>query len=70
MQHLGPLLGVSVGWLYLFVTHIRRLITLVIGSWVVISGVRSKVTKVITRIRGRITMLITTHEPPSSCNHL
>ena len=36
------------------------------GSWVVISGVRSRVTIVITHIRGFRTLLITTHEPPSS----
>ena len=35
------------------------------GSWVVISGVISRVTIVITHIRGLITILITTHEPPS-----
>ena len=35
------------------------------GSWVGINGVRSRVTVVITRIRGLITPLITTHEPPS-----
>ena len=35
------------------------------GSWVVISGVISRVTMVITHIRGLITLLITTHEPPS-----
>ena len=35
------------------------------GSWVVISGVISRVTIVITQIRGLITPLITTHEPPS-----
>ena len=35
------------------------------GSWVVISGVISKVTIVITHIRGLITPLISTHEPPS-----
>ena len=35
------------------------------GSWGVISGVISKVTIVITHIRGRITPLITTHGPPS-----
>ena len=35
------------------------------GSWVVISGVISKVTVLITLIRGLITPLITTHEPPS-----
>ena len=36
------------------------------GSWVVISGVLSRVTIVITQIRGLITPLITTHEPPST----
>ena len=35
------------------------------GSWVVLSGVISTVTIVITHIRGLITPLITTHEPPS-----
>ena len=35
------------------------------GSWVVISRVISRVTIVITHIRGLITPLITTHEPPS-----
>ena len=35
------------------------------GSWVVISGVTSRVTASITHIRGLITSLITTHEPPS-----
>ena len=35
------------------------------GSWVVISGVISRVTIVISPIRGLITILITTHEPPS-----
>ena len=36
------------------------------GSWVVISGVISRVSKVITHIKGLITLLITTHEPPSN----
>ena len=36
------------------------------GSWVVISGVTSRVTVVIIHIKGLITPLITTHEPPSS----
>ena len=36
------------------------------GSWVVISGVISKVTIVIIHIRGLITPLVTTHEPPST----
>ena len=35
------------------------------GSWVVISRVISRVTILITHIRGLITPLITTHEPPS-----
>ena len=33
---------------------------------VVVSGVISRVTAVITHIRGLITILITTHEPPST----
>ena len=33
------------------------------GSWVVISGVTSKVSIIMTHIRG----LVTTHEPPSRC---
>ena len=36
------------------------------GSWVVISGVISRVTILITPNRGLITKLITTHEPRSS----
>ena len=32
---------------------------------VVLSGVRSRVTIIITHIRGLLTPLITTHEPPS-----
>ena len=35
------------------------------GSWVVISGVISRVTRLMTLIRVLITLLITTHEPPS-----
>ena len=35
------------------------------GSWVVISGIISRVTTLITHIRGLITPLVTTHEPPS-----
>ena len=34
------------------------------GSWLVISGVLRKVTVLITHIRGLITPLITSHEPP------
>ena len=33
------------------------------GSWVVISGVMSKVTMLVTRIRGLITLLITAPKP-------
>ena len=36
------------------------------GSWVVISRVISRVTILITHIKGLITPLITTHDPPSS----
>ena len=36
------------------------------GSWVVISGVMSRVTIAITYIRGIISSLITTQEPPST----
>ena len=36
------------------------------GSWVVISRVISMISRVITYIRGLITLLIITHEPPSS----
>ena len=39
------------------------------GSWVVISGAICKVTIVITHLRGLITTLITTHEPPSKNPH-
>ena len=35
------------------------------GSGVVISGVISKVTRIITHIRGLITTRITNHEPPN-----
>ena len=35
------------------------------GSWVVISRVINRVTILITLLRGLITPLITTHEPPS-----
>ena len=34
------------------------------GSWVVISGVISKITIVLIHIRGLTTMLIATHAPP------
>ena len=36
------------------------------GSWVVITRVITRVTILITHIRGLITPLITTHEPSSS----
>ena len=35
------------------------------GAWVVISRVISRVTILITHIRGLITPFVTTHEPPS-----
>ena len=35
------------------------------GSWVVIKGAISRVTIIITHIRGLITPVITAHEPPS-----
>ena len=41
-------------------------IVLLGDSWVVISGFISKVSIIITNIRGPITPLITTHEPPSN----
>ena len=37
------------------------------GSWVVVNGAISRVIKLISHIRGLITPLITTHEPPSKC---
>ena len=45
------------------------------GPWVVVSGLISRATIVITQIKGLITPLITTHEPPSmvaevaNCTH-
>ena len=36
------------------------------GSWVVICGVVSRVTIIITHISGLIAPLLTTHEPPSN----
>ena len=36
------------------------------GPWVVISGVLSRVTIMIANIRGLLTLLVTTHEPPST----
>ena len=35
------------------------------GSWVVISGVISRITIIMTHMRGLRTLLITTREPPS-----
>ena len=35
------------------------------GSWVLINGVMIRVTILISHIRGLITPLLTTHEPPS-----
>ena len=43
----------------------RILVALLGGSWVVLSGVIIKVTILITHMKGLITLLITTHEPPS-----
>ena len=40
------------------------------GSWGAISGVISRVAVIITYIRGLITPLITTHEPPSRCAYI
>ena len=45
-----------------YVPALRSWGVVVGGSWVVISGVISRVT---IAIRGLITVLITTHEPPS-----
>ena len=36
-----------------------------ISPWAVVSGVIIRVTIVITHIKGLLTLLITTHEPPS-----
>ena len=38
---------------------------LLTGSWVVISGVTTRVSIAITPIKGLRTLLIATHEPPS-----
>ena len=48
--------------------RIRTLTPLLGGSGAVISRVISRVTILITHIRGLITLLITTHEPPSTYN--
>ena len=45
--------------------HQQQELELLGGSWVVVSRVISRVAIVITYIRGLITPLITTHEPPS-----
>ena len=50
--------------------RVRGLQGLLGGSWVVISGVISRVTIVITQIRGLIAPLTTTHEPPSGVQGL
>ena len=47
-------------------TWIQGINLLLGGSWVVIHGVISRVTVLITHIRGLITPLIATHEPPST----
>ena len=38
------------------------------GSWVVVNGLISRITIVITYIRGLITPLVTAREPPSTLN--
>ena len=43
----------------------EHVVQLLGGSWVVISRVISRVTILITHIKGLITRLRTTHEPPS-----
>ena len=45
--------------------NLRVYLSLLGGSWVVISRVISRTTMVVTYIRGLITPLVTTHEPPS-----
>ena len=45
--------------------RVRSQTILLGGSWVVISGVISRVTMHITHIRGLIALLISTHEPTS-----
>ena len=35
------------------------------GSWTVVSGLISRVAILITHIRGLVSLLVTTHEPPS-----
>ena len=51
--------------LYILQSLTLLLLLLLGGSWVVINGVKSRVTIVISPIRGRITLLIPTHEPSS-----
>ena len=48
---------------------LRALNPLLGGSWVVLSKVLSRVTMLISHIRGLITPLITAHEPPSKPTH-
>ena len=73
-ERLGWFEGLACGWLPCLSTSLIRIGSvchgppLLGGSWVVISGVISRVTILITHIRGLITLLtllITTHEPPS-----
>ena len=49
----------SVGW------KCQRSLLVLGGSWVVTSRVISRITVVLTHIRGLIAPFITTHEPPS-----
>ena len=46
------------------------LVSLLGGSWVVITRVLSRITIVITHIRGLIAPPITTHEPPRNAYRL
>ena len=61
----GVHIGNTAAW-ELLARRARSCPALLGGSWVVISGVISKVTIVITQRRGLTAVLITTHEPPST----
>ena len=45
--------------------HLRFVGFVLGGSWLVISGLISRVTIVTTHTKGLITSLVTTHKPPS-----
>ena len=49
-------------------TFVNTVATRLGGSWVVISGVRSPLIWVISIVTLLITLLVATHEPPSSSN--